>query len=152
MASLNKVLLIGRLGRDPELRYIGDGIAKCSFSLATSERYKDRSGEQQEKTEWHNIVLWRRQAEVAQEYLKKGSQVFIEGSIETRSWTDAENNKHYRTEIRVMRFQFLDRKGDAPSSAPVEGPGVSSDTASDPDDEELGPPLDYGDNILNPSG
>lgn len=104
MASLNKVMLIGNVGKDPEIRYIGEGTAVCKFSLATSERFKDKGGQQQERTEWHNIVVWGRLAEVANEYVRKGRQVFVEGRISTNSWTDAEGVKHFRTEIVALNF------------------------------------------------
>ena len=108
--TLNKAMLIGHLGRDPEVRYTRSGDPVANFSLATSERWRDKQGELQEKTEWHQCVVWRKQAELAQNYLHKGSKVYIEGRIETREWTDNENIKRYRTEINVGNLQFLDRK------------------------------------------
>ena len=101
MASVNKAILIGNLGRDPELRYTPSGRAVANFSIATSERWKGQDGENQEKTEWHNIVLWGRQAEIAKEYLSKGSPVYIEGRIQTRSYDDKNGVKKYITEIVV---------------------------------------------------
>lgn len=113
MASLNKVMLIGNLGKDPEVRYTGSGQAVASFSLATSERFKNKqSGEWEEKTEWHRVTLWGKQAEVAGEYLAKGKTVFIEGRLQTRKWTDRDGNEKYTTEIVGERMQMLGGKGD----------------------------------------
>ncbi|MCD6118336.1 single-stranded DNA-binding protein [bacterium] len=153
MASLNKILLIGNVGKDPEIRYVAEGVPVCKFPLATTERYTDKSGNQQERTEWHNIVLWRKTAEIANEYVRKGKQVYIEGKISTNTWTDAENQKHYRTEVVARQLILLGRRDDAPSSAPAAGRTESPAKPRDGNDDELGPPLDdYGDNILNPSG
>lgn len=110
--SVNKVILVGNLGKDPELRYTSSGTAVATFSLATSERYKDKSGEQQEKTEWHNIVTWRNLAEICGKYLHKGKQVYIEGRIQTRSYDDRDGNKRYMTEIVADQMQMLGSKGD----------------------------------------
>ncbi len=110
--SVNKVILVGHLGKDPELRYTSSGTAVATFSLATSERYKDKSGEQQEKTEWHNIVTWRNLAEICGKYLHKGKQVYIEGRIQTRSYDDRDGNKRYMTEIVADQMQMLGSKGD----------------------------------------
>jgi len=107
MASLNKVFLIGNLGKDPELRYTPAGRPVANFSMATTEHWTDKSGEKQKRTEWHNIVLWGRQAEVANQYLKKGSSCYIEGRIVTRSWEDKDKVKHYRTEIEGLALQLL---------------------------------------------
>ncbi|MDR0331022.1 MAG: single-stranded DNA-binding protein [Chitinispirillales bacterium] len=111
MASLNKVILIGNLGKDPELRYTPQGRPVANFSLATSERWTSKAGEKQERTEWHNIVLWGRQAEIANQYLKKGSSCYIEGRIVTRSWEDKDKNKRYRTEIEGLAMQFIGSRG-----------------------------------------
>jgi single-strand DNA-binding protein len=110
--SVNKVILVGNLGKDPELRYTPSGAAVATFSLATSERYKDKSGEQQEKTEWHNIVAWRQLAEICGKYLHKGKQVYIEGRIQTRSYDDRDGNKKYITEIVADQMQMLGRVGE----------------------------------------
>ena len=110
--SVNKVILVGNLGKDPELRYTSAGTAVATFSLATSERYKDKSGEQQDKTEWHNIVTWRNLAEICGKYLHKGKQVYIEGRIQTRSYDDRDGNKKYMTEIVADQMQMLGSKGD----------------------------------------
>lgn len=113
MASVNKVILIGNVGRDPEVRYLdGQGAQTkvATFTLATSERYKDRSGELRENTEWHNIVVWRQQADVAEKFIRKGSQIYVEGRLRTRSWTDAQGVKKYQTEVNVDTLQLLGRK------------------------------------------
>ncbi|MCD4745879.1 MAG: single-stranded DNA-binding protein [Bacteroidales bacterium] len=99
MSGINKVILIGNLGKDPEIRRLESGVAVAKFSLATSESYKNREGNRIDQTEWHNIVLWRGLAEVAEKYLTKGKQVYIEGRIKTRSWEDKDGNKRYTTEI-----------------------------------------------------
>ena len=105
--GVNKVILVGGLGRDPELRYTSGGQAVATFPLATTERWNDKNGQRQDRTEWHNIVIWGKPAEIANQYLKKGSQVYLEGKITTRSWDDKEGNKKYTTEIVVNSFQFL---------------------------------------------
>jgi single-strand DNA-binding protein len=110
--SVNKVILVGNLGKDPELRYTPSGAAVATFSLATSERYKDKSGEMQEKTEWHNIVVWRQLAEICGKYLHKGKQIYIEGRIQTRSYDDRDGNKRYITEIVADQMQMLGRAGE----------------------------------------
>ncbi|HEY9104642.1 single-stranded DNA-binding protein [Chitinimonas sp.] len=109
MASLNKVLLIGNLGRDPEMRYMPDGSAICNFSIATTETWKDKnSGQKQEKTEWHNITMYRRLAEIAGQYLKKGSSVYIEGRLQTRKWQDKNTGQdRYTTEIIADEMKML---------------------------------------------
>ena len=115
--SLNKVMLIGNVGRDPEVRYLdgNSGNAKvATFTLATTERYRDRNGETRENTEWHNIVAWRGNADVAERFIKKGTQLFIEGRIRTRSWDDQNGNKRYTTEIIADNLQLLGKKSDNP--------------------------------------
>ena len=107
MASVNKVILIGNLGRDPETRYTTGGDAICNLNIATSEQWKDKSGEKQEKTEWHRVVLFGRQAEIAGEYLKKGRSVYIEGRLQTRKYTDKDGVEKYSTEIVGDRMQLL---------------------------------------------
>jgi len=111
--SVNKVILVGRLGRDPETRYTGSGQAVCNFSLATDESFKDRSGERQKRTEWHKIVVWAKQAEIAQQYLKKGSQIYLEGRIQSREWTDKENQKRTSFEIVCTNFRMLGSRADS---------------------------------------
>lgn len=114
MASVNKVILIGNLGRDPETRYMPNGEAVTNITLATTETWKDRtSGERQEKTEWHRITFYRRLAEIAGEYLKKGSQVYVEGRLETRKWTDKEGKDRYTTEIIASEMKMLGSRSGA---------------------------------------
>jgi single-strand DNA-binding protein len=111
--SVNKVILVGRLGKDPEIRSTPSGTSVASFTIATDERFNDRQGERQERTEWHNIVAWSKLAEICGQYLKKGKLVYIEGRLQTRSWDDKETGqKRYRTEIIANEMQMLDRKGD----------------------------------------
>ncbi len=110
--SVNKVILVGNLGKDPELRYTPSGAAVVTFSLATSERYKDKGGEWVDKTEWHNVVAWRNLAEICGKYLHKGKQVYIEGKIQTRSYDDRDGNKRYITEIVADQMQMLGRAGE----------------------------------------
>ena len=113
MSSVNKVILVGRLGRDPEMKSTPSGQTVAKFSIATDERYTDKSGERQERTEWHNIVAWARLAEICGQYLKKGKLVYIEGSLRTDSWDDKETGqKKYRTEIVARDMKMLDKKGD----------------------------------------
>ncbi len=147
--SLNKVMLIGNVGKDPEVRYIdaqsGQGRKVAQFTLATTERYRDRSGEMRENTEWHNIVVWGPQADVVEKYVKKGTQLYIEGRIRTRSWNDQSGNKRYTTEINADNLQLLGRKDDSvarpagaymeqpkPTPAPVAaGPAPANNFAAD---------------------
>jgi len=113
MASVNKVILVGRLGKDPEIRSTPSGTSVAKFSLATDDRFTDKNGEKQERTEWHNIVAWGKLAEICGQYLRKGKLIYIEGSIRTDSWDDKETGvKKYRTEIIANQMQMLDRKGD----------------------------------------
>lgn len=107
MGSVNKVILVGNLGKDAELRYTPQGAAVSSFSLATTEVWNDKGGQKQERTEWHRIVLWGRTAETLQDYLKKGKQIYVEGRLQTRSWDDKDGNKKYTTEIRADRVVLL---------------------------------------------
>jgi single-strand DNA-binding protein len=108
---INKVTLLGNLGADPETRYTQDGTCVCNIRIATTERFKDRNGEQQERTEWHRVVLWGRLGEIANQYLKKGSQVYIEGKIETRKWQDRDGQDRYTTEIRANEMKMLGGRG-----------------------------------------
>jgi single-strand DNA-binding protein len=110
--SVNKVILVGRLGRDPETRYTGGGQAVANFSVATDETYRDKNGERQKRTEWHKIVVWGKQAEIAQQYLKKGSLIFIEGRIQSREWQDKEGQKRTSFEIVATNFRMLGGRGD----------------------------------------
>ena len=109
MSSVNKTILVGRLGKDPEVRKTPNGATVCSFSIATSEKYKDKQGNQQEETEWHNIVAWNKTAECLGQYLRKGSLVYLEGKLKTDSWED-NGVKKYKTNVIVNNFQFLDSK------------------------------------------
>lgn len=111
MSSLNKAMIIGRLGQDPEVRYTQSNTAVATLNVATNERFKDRNGELQERTEWHRVVAWGRTAEICQEYLKKGSQVYIEGPIQTREWEDKDGQKRYTTEIKALTMTMLDSRG-----------------------------------------
>ena len=110
--SVNKAILVGNLGKDPELRYTPSGTAVCTFSMATTDRFKNKQGEQQERTEWHNIVVWAGLAEICGKYLTKGKQVYIEGRIQNRSYDDRDGNKRYITEIVANEMQMLSRAGD----------------------------------------
>lgn len=114
---VNRVFLIGRLGRDPELRYTGSGTPVANFSLATDETWTDSNGQRQSRTEWHNIVVWSRLAEICDQYLRKGRLIFIEGRIQTREWDDRDGNKRRTTEIVASNMQMLESKSDqGPSS------------------------------------
>ncbi len=124
--GVNKVILLGNLGSDPELRYTPSGVAVANFNLATNERWPDKEGNMQEKTEWHRIVCWRKLAEIAGEYLKKGSPVYLEGKLQTRNWEDQNGVKRFQTEIIANNMQMLGRRDE---NAP---PGASDDF-SEPD-------------------
>lgn len=124
MAGVNKVILIGNLGKDPEIRTFDNGDKVAQFSLATSESYKDKNGERQDKTEWHNVVLWRGLAGLAEQYLKKGSKIYVEGKLTHRSYDDKDGNKRYVTEVVGRDMTFLDSKpggggGQSAPSAPM---------------------------------
>lgn len=142
--GINKAILIGNLGQDPELRYTQSGTAVCNLRIATNESYKDASGQLVEKTEWHNVVTWARLAEICGEYLKKGSQVYIEGSLQTRTYDDRDGNTRYVTEIKAREMQMLGgRGGDGASGGYPEVASRQSSTVADntdnfsfePDDE-----------------
>jgi single-strand DNA-binding protein len=136
--SVNKVILVGRLGRDPETRYTSGGQAVANFSVATDESYKDRSGERQKRTEWHKIVVWGKQAEIAQQYLKKGSLVFIEGRIQSREWQDKEGQKRTSFEIVATNFRMLGGRGDSAAA----GAGAAAGASRSADDFEHAAPAD----------
>jgi single-strand DNA-binding protein len=127
--GLNKVTLIGHLGADPELRYTEGNIPVASFNVATNESYKDQSGTLVERTEWHRIVAWRKLAEIFAEYLKKGSKVYLEGKLQTRSWEDKDGVKRYTTEVVVGEFMFLDSRGGSNGHA---GGGQPASVAAPP--------------------
>lgn len=137
MASINKVILIGNLGRDPEVRYTTGGTPVANFSMATTDRWNDPSGEKKERTEWHKIVVWAKQAEFVGNYLKKGNQVYVEGSLQTREWTDRDGNKRYTTEVKAQVVQGLGGRGDGPrasaSSAEPAEASSGAPTASEPE-------------------
>jgi single-strand DNA-binding protein len=135
--SVNKVILVGRLGRDPETRYTGGGQAVANFSVATDETYKDRNGERQKRTEWHKIVVWGKQAEIAQQYLKKGSLIFIEGRIQSREWQDKEGQKRTSFEIVASNFRMLG--GRSEGAAAGAGGGASRGGGGDDFDGSAGP-------------
>jgi single-strand DNA-binding protein len=130
MASVNRVILIGNLGRDPELRYTAGGQPVASFSVATNERWNDREGKPQERTEWHRIVVWGKQAENCANYLQKGRTVYIEGRLQTREWEDKEGQKRQTTEVVAQTVQFLDRR---------EGPARGAGASGSPHEPESGP-------------
>jgi single-strand DNA-binding protein len=136
MASVNKVILIGNLGKDPELKFLPSGVPMAKFPIATSEKFKDSEGNQQEHTEWHNIVLWRRLAEIANEYLKKGSPVYIEGKIQTRSWKDENEVKQYMTEIVGLQIQLLGKREDSAAGGPPKDYSEPSDKKETLEDED----------------
>lgn len=125
MANVNKVLLIGHLGNDPDYKMLESGSSVCSFSIATSEKYVDKNGDKVEKTEWHNVVAWGKLANLCNQYIKKGSQVYVEGKLQTRKWTDKDGNTRYTTEVIANTVNFLD-------SAPSNG---SSNTDSSSNDD-----------------
>ena len=144
MSGVNKVILIGNLGADPTVRFTQSGAAVANFNIATTERYNDRNGERQERTEWHRIVMFGRQAEIAQQYLKKGRQVYIEGRLQTREWEDKENVKKYTTEVVCINMQMIGSRGggdaedfpsqDVPSERPQTSQGSGSAAKGDDDD------------------
>ena len=142
MSGINKVILIGRLGSDPEVRYTPSGVAVANFSVATSEEWKDKdSGEKKERTEWHRIVAWRRLGEICGEYLSKGRQVYVEGRLQTRSWDDRDGNKKYTTEIVASDIQFLGSRdmsdGGKPSGETGGGGGFQGAPGPGPEDDDI---------------
>jgi single-strand DNA-binding protein len=151
MASVNKVILVGNLGRDPELRYTQGGQAVANFTLATNEKWSDKQGNAQERTEWHRIVVWGKQGENCAQYLQKGRSCYIEGRLQTREWEDKDGNKRTTTEINAQTVQFLGGRGGAGGpGAPGPGgtggsnedPGPSSGPSSGPASGPTGPPPD----------
>ena len=134
--SLNKIMIIGNLGRDPELRYTAGGTPVADFSVATTERWKGSDGEFQEHTEWHNVAVWRRLAEIAGEYLRKGRRVYVEGKLRTRSWDGQDGQKRYKTEVMADSFIILDSRGEGGGgggSGAAAGSGFEPDEISDDD-------------------
>src|SRR6266403_1520568 len=124
--SVNKATLVGRLGRDPETRYTGGGSAVANFSVATDETYKDKNGERQKRTEWHKIVVWGKQAEIAQQYLKKGSLIFVEGRIQSRAWQDKEGQKRNRIEMVAGSYRMLGSRAESAGAGGGGGAGARS--------------------------
>ncbi|MFQ5628650.1 MAG: single-stranded DNA-binding protein [bacterium] len=130
--TVNKVILVGRLGKDPELKYTPSGAAVANFNIATNEVWKDKDGNPQERTEWHRLVLWHKLAETANEYLKKGSRIYVEGELRTRSWEDKEGSKRYTTEVFVRQMQFLDTKDSSGSGGSFPPPPSDEDMPASP--------------------
>jgi single-strand DNA-binding protein len=143
--SVNKVILVGRLGRDPETRFTSGGQAVANFSVATDETYKDRNGERQKRTEWHKIVVWGKQAEIAQQYLKKGSLIFIEGRIQSREWQDKEGQKRTSFEIVATNFRMLGGRGDGMAAGASAGGGAPATRGGGDDfDHSAAPAEEFG--------
>jgi single-strand DNA-binding protein len=142
MASVNRVILVGNLGRDPELRYIQSGQAVANFTLATNDRWRDKEGNNQERTEWHRIVVWGKSAENCAQYLQKGRSVYVEGRLQTRDWEDKDGNKRQTTEVVAQTVQFLGGRGGAGGGEPGAGdsgsfgagPGDGGSSGSPPSD------------------
>jgi len=139
MAGVNKVIVVGNLGNDPELRHTPQGSAVATFSVATSESWMGKDGQKQERTEWHRIVVWAKLAELCAKYLSKGRQAYIEGRLQTRTWDDKDGNKRYTTEIVASTIQFL---GSASGSA---GAGRDQGSSSGQAEDPFGPPPSFGD-------
>jgi single-strand DNA-binding protein len=141
MSGVNKVILIGNLGADPEIRHLPSGIPVASFRIATSETFKDKTtGEKREQTEWHSIVAWRGLAEITEKYLKKGSKVYVEGKLRTRQWQDKDGNQRYTTEIQADEMTLLDRPGGGNSDArpaAQQQPSMATSSAAPPQAEEV---------------
>lgn len=148
--GVNKVILIGNLGSDPEVKYTPDGVPVANFNLATSESWNDRNtGERQERTEWHRLVLWRKLAEIAGQYLKKGAKIYVEGKLQTRSWDDQSGQKRYMTEVVVFDMQMLDSRGEGGGDSGGRDAGYSDRPASGqnfgPASQPAAPPPPGGD-------
>lgn len=155
MAGVNRVIIVGNLGSDPEIRHTQGGDAVATLSVATSETWKDKSGEKQERTEWHRVVMWRRLAEIAQQYLRKGSKVYLEGKLQTRKWQAQDGSDRYTTEIVADQMQMLDSRTGGDQSAP-RGQGSPSGQSGSRDAHSAsyaaqepsgGGPADYDDEI-----
>lgn len=138
--SVNKVILVGRLGRDPESRFTATGQQVSNFTLATDETFKDRAGERQKRTEWHRIVMWGRLAEIAQQYLKRGTLVYIEGRIQTRQWDDRAGNKRTTTEIVANTMRMLSSRGEA-APGPAEPGAAEAAAPVETDEAQVAPPV-----------
>lgn len=139
MASLNKVMLIGNLGKDPEVRFTAGGQAVANFSIATTENWKGKDGQKEEKTEWHNIVVWGKLAELCREYLHKGRSVHVEGRLQTRSWDDKEGKKRYTTEVVAQNIIFLGGRSDSAGTVAGAARPVAPQS-SEPSTPDQGPP------------
>ncbi len=139
MSGVNKVILVGNLGADPQLRYTQGGTAVANFNLATSERYTNKNGEREERTEWHRVVAWAKLAEICSEYLKKGKQIYIEGRLQTRTWEDQSGVKKYTTEVIAQNMVMLGRVGDSVDVPAQAGPDDENvpQTAGAKDDDDL---------------
>jgi len=133
---VNKVILLGRLGKDPQVKFMSNGNAKCSFSVATDEKWTDKDGNKQEKCEWHNVVVWGKQAESCGQYLSKGRQVYIEGKVTTRSYDDKEGNKRYVTEIVARDVKFVGSKDDQRGTS-NRAPAAAEVTTEVDEDEDI---------------
>ena len=139
MAGVNKVILVGNLGKDPEIRHIDNGVAVANFSLATTESYTNKQGERVNQTEWHNVVLWRGLADIAEKYLKKGNSVYIEGKIVTRKWEDKDSNTRYSTDIVADKMTMLGSKQESTSTAQpkITEPINSLDSSNESNNDDL---------------
>lgn len=147
--SVNKVILLGNLGKDPELKYTPSGQAVTKFSLATSDRWKDKgSGEPQERTEWHNIVCWAKLAETASQYLTKGSSVYLEGRIQTRSWDDKEGKRHYMTEVIANEMVMLGGRGDGQGKGAARAASSGARASDAPEPPYSAPPVEITDDDI----
>ena len=135
MSGVNKVILVGNLGKDPEVRYLDNGVAVANFSLATTENYKNKQGERVSQTEWHNIVFWRGLAEVAEKYLKKGDSVYVEGKLRTRRWEDKDGNAKYTTEILADNMTMLGNKRSTTSEELSNTNGSDISNANETEDD-----------------
>ena len=145
--SVNKAILVGNLGKDPELRYTPSGTAVCTFSLATTDRFKNKQGEQQDRTEWHNIVVWAGLAEICGKYLTKGKQVYIEGRIQNRSYDDRDGNKRYISEIVATEMQMLGRAGEQAGGSSGGGGNRPTSQFNEPSGGSEEPPFNPDDDI-----
>lgn len=140
MGSVNKVILVGNLGKDPEVRHTQSGSAVATFSIATNESWNNREGQKEERTEWHRVVVFGKLADICGQYLKKGKQVYIEGRLQTRSWDDRDGNKRYTTEIVASNMTMLGRAGEGPSDSyapPIQEEQFSGGAPSGPEDDDI---------------
>lgn len=137
MASVNKVILIGNLGRDPEVRYTPSGTAVANFSLATTENWTNKDGEKQSRTEWHRVEAWGRLGEICGEYLSKGRQVYIEGSLQTDDWEDQEGNKRQTTKIKAWKMQMLGSRSPGDMSSNMESAGETGPRGKEPQEDDI---------------